>query len=203
MKPYANMEQRIANAPGQAGAPGGSAWQTALKWKADNKAAENTAEIASKSQTEAQINLPGTLADVQQTMDTIKALRGHKGRDSLGWHGVTANIPDDMLKGTEAYGAVKLQDRLLARTFTDQVKTMVGMGALSNAEGAKIADAVASLSRGLKRDEYNKALDFIEGSLRNGIDKMSTKAGAGAPFGFKGNDGWQTMPGGVRIRERR
>ena len=204
MKPYANMEQRLANDPNAR--PGGNAWETALKWKGDNKAAEVAAEKKASTQAEAQIALPGAAADFQQSMQTIEELRNHKGRSSIGWHGPTANIPADMLRGSEAYGAAKLEERLKSRVFGDQVKTMVGMGALSNAEGSKITDAVASLDRGLKKDEYNRTLDFIQTAMKNGMDKISTKSGAPAPFGWKGNDGWNTvpMPGSntpVRIRQ--
>lgn len=200
MKPYANMEQRLANDPNAR--PGGNAWQTALQWKRDNKAADAEGEKQGSSKAEAQIALPGAAADFQQSMQTIQELRDHKGRNSIGWHGPTANLPADMLRGSEAYGAAKLEERLKSRVFSDQVKTMVGMGALSNAEGSKITDAVASLDRGLKKDEYNRTLDFIQTTMKNGMDKIATKAGQPAPFGWKGNDGWTNMPGGVRIRER-
>ena len=204
MKPYTNMEQRLANDPNAR--PGGNAWETALKWKGDNKAAEVAAEKKASTQAEAQIALPGAAADFQQSMQTIEELRNHKGRGSIGWHGPTANIPADMLRGSEAYGAAKLEERLKSRVFGDQVKTMVGMGGLSNAEGSKITDAVASLDRGLKKDEYNRTLDFIQTAMKNGMDKIATKSGAAAPFGWKGNDGWQSvpMPGSntqVRIRQ--
>ena len=189
MKAPANYEASIVNPfLGASGAGGGSAPMDAyLKFERNKSAATKAGALEGESQATAELNLPGTLADSKQTMETIAALRNHKGRNSIGWHGFTASIPAETLRGSEAFGAIKLEDRLKARTFTDQVKTMVNMGALSNAEGSKITDAVASLDRGLKREEYDKALDFIEGALRNGIDKMSLKAGKEAPNGFRGS----------------
>lgn len=204
MKPYTNMEQRLANDPNAR--PGGNAWETALKWKGDNKAAEVAAEKKASTQAEAQIALPGAAADFQQSMQTIEELRNHKGRGSIGWHGPTANMPAEWLRGSEAYGATKLEERLKSRVFGQQIEKMIGLGALSNIEGQKITDSVASLDRGLKKDEYNRTLNFIQESFKSGLDKLATKAGQPAPFGWKGNDGWNTvpMPGSntpVRIRQ--
>lgn len=204
MKPYANMEQRLANQPD--GPSAGSARQQFLALERDKKAAVTAGEKQGAAQAEAQIALPGSVSDFQQTMQTIEELRNHKGRNSIGWHGPTANIPQDMLRGSEAFGAAKLEERLKSRVFGQQIEKMVGLGALSNIEGQRITDAVGSLDRGLKKDEYNRTLNFIQESFKNGLDKLATKAGQPAPFGWKGNDGWNTvpMPGSsapVRIRQ--
>jgi hypothetical protein len=200
LKPPASIEAAIARNMG-GGGHSGNAFDALSRLEQAKSHGKNIGEVTGKEQATAQVNLEGTRADVQQTMDTIKDLRNHKGRNSLGWHGVTANVPGEVLRGSEAFGALKLEDRLKARVFTDQVKTMVGMGALSNAEGAKITDAIASLDRGLKKDEYDKTLDFIEGALRNGIDKMTQKAGQKPPYGFQGTHVWQDVGPGVRIRQ--
>ena len=197
---FKNYEERIANQPGNGAA------QNYYDFLGNKKAAETAGEKQGSARAEAQIAYPGAAADFQQSMQTISELRNHKGRNQIGWHGPSANLPQDFLRGSEAYGAAKLEERLKSRVFSDQVKTMVGMGALSNAEGSKITDAVASLDRGLKKDEYNRTLDFIQTTMKNGMDKIATKAGQPAPFGWKGNDGWQSvsMPGSnaqVRIKQ--
>jgi len=205
---FKNVEEWAANQMGRQ-SPGGQSQSPMEVLSALERAKQYGKSVGEKEGTtkaEAQIALPGAAADFQQSMQTIEELRNHKGRSSIGWHGPTANIPADMLRGSEAYGAAKLEERLKSRVFGDQVKTMVGMGALSNAEGSKITDAVASLDRGLKKDEYNRTLDFIQTAMKNGMDKIATKSGAAAPFGWKGNDGWNTvpMPGSntpVRIRQ--
>jgi hypothetical protein len=202
LKPHPNMEAALASQYGPKGGASGDKMQQYMDFVGKKTATEKGAEVAGKTAAEAQIALPGGIADINQSMQVIKELRNHEGRKSIGWHGVTANIPPEMLRGSKAFAAVKLEDQLKARTFTDQVKTMVGMGALSNAEGSKITDAIARIDRGLPRDEYDAALDFIETTMKNGIDKMSQKAGQPAPFGFKGNDGWTTAPNGARIRQR-
>ena len=197
---FKNYEERIANQPGNGAA------QNYYDFLGNKKAAETAGEKQGSARAEAQIAYPGAAADFQQSMQTISELRNHKGRNQIGWHGPSANLPQDFLRGSEAYGAAKLEERIKSRVFSDQVKTMVGMGALSNAEGSKITDAVASLDRGLKKDEYNRTLDFIQTTMKNGMDKIATKAGQPAPFGWKGNDGWQSvsMPGSnaqVRIKQ--
>jgi len=204
MKPHPNMEAAIASQFGGQG--GGNATQRYADFLRTKKAAETAGETQGKTQAEAQIALPGSVSDFQQTMQTIEELRNHKGRNSIGWHGPTANIPQDMLRGSEAFGAAKLEERLKSRVFGQQIEKMVGLGALSNIEGQRITDAVGSLDRGLKKDEYNRTLNFIQESFKNGLDKLATKAGQPAPFGWKGNDGWNTvpMPGSsapVRIRQ--
>lgn len=207
---YKNVEEWAANQMGRQG-PGGQAQSPMDVLSALERAKQSGKSMGEKegaAKAEAQIALPGAAADFQQSMQTISELRNHKGRNSIGWHGPTANMPAEWMRGSEAYGAAKLEERLKSRVFGDQVKTMVGMGALSNAEGSKITDAVASLDRGLKKDEYNRTLDFIQETMKNGMDKIATKAGQPAPFGWKGNDGWTSvpMPGSsapVRIRQVR
>lgn len=183
MKPYTNMEQRLANDPRMAA--GGDAWNTALKWKQDTKAAETAGEVGGKSQTEAQINLPGAIADIQKTQQLLDELQNHPGRKQVGWHDPFGKFPT--VPSTKGYGAERLLEQIKSRTFTDQVKTMVGMGALSNAEGAKITDAANRLDRGLSEADFNSALTDIRGTLKNGVDKMVQKSGGQAPFGFQGS----------------
>lgn len=196
------LARDMAFGTGGGAGSGGDKMTRYMDFVGRKKATETGAEVAGKTAAEAQIALPGGKADIEQSMQVIRELRNHAGRNSMGWHGPTANVPPEWLRGTKAFAAIKLEDQLKARAFTDQVKTMVGMGALSNAEGSKITDAIARIDRGLPKAEYDAALDFIEATLKNGLDKMSQKAGQPAPFGFKGNDGWITAPNGARIKQR-
>ncbi len=64
---------------------------------------------------------------------------------------------------------------------------MVGLGALSNAEGLKVTAAATRADRALSKPEMDKALTDLEGAVRTAMDAAHQRAGQQAPYGFQGN----------------
>jgi len=62
------------------------------------------------------------------------------------------------IPGTDARGFTAKLETFKSQTFIPMVKSLVGMGALSNAEGQKLSDAVGALNVEMKEDEFLKEM---------------------------------------------
>lgn len=111
-----------------------------------------------------------TLATLDNALDTVARLETHPGLDKvLGpFDAMTPTIP-----GSEAADAAALIDQLQSQTFLSSVKSMVGLGALSDAEGAKIANAAASLSTKQSEGQFRRQLNSIKDIFRKNRDRVS------------------------------
>jgi hypothetical protein len=105
----------------------------------------------------------------QQTYDTfstalgtIADLKTSPGlRKAVGFNSAFLTVP-----GTDAADFEAKLDTFKAQTFLPMVQSMKGMGALSDAEGKKLTDAVGALSPKMSQAEFIKSLDRIEGQLQ-------------------------------------
>jgi len=103
----------------------------------------------------------------QQALDQANKLLQHPGRlAATGASSFLSKIP-----GTEAKGFAANLDTFKAQTFLPMVSALKGMGALSDAEGKKIADSVGALDPSMPEAEF-------EQSLRDTMDFLFKKAKA-------------------------
>lgn len=84
--------------------------------------------------------------------------------------GVQAN-PLQSLPGSDKRETVAMIEQLKGKQFLDAVKQMRGMGALSNAEGEKIAQAAGRLDIGMSEDAFKRALAEIRQTLEEAITR--------------------------------
>jgi len=68
--------------------------------------------------------------------------------------------------GTNAANFNARLDTFKAQTFLPQVQALKGMGALSDAEGKKLTDAVGALSVNMSEDEFKSSLRVIISDLQ-------------------------------------
>lgn len=106
----------------------------------------------------------------QQTYDTFNTALGTiselKASPGLGKAvGLSSVFPT--LPGSDAANFEATLDTFKAQTFLPMVQSMKGMGALSDAEGKKLTDAVGALSTKMSETEFNRSLNRIEGQLRS------------------------------------
>ncbi|WP_145534833.1 phage DNA ejection protein [Yersinia alsatica] len=106
-------------------------------------------------------------------LDTIKDLKEAPGLKSA--VGMSSMLPTR--PGSDAADFEAKLDTFKAQTFLPMVQSMKGMGALSDAEGKKLTDAVGALSPKMSEAEFTKSLNKIEGQLRGKL------ANAQATFG--------------------
>lgn len=101
------------------------------------------------------------IAKIGETTSTIDRMLAHPGLASAtGWQ---ANFPT--LSGTAASGFEAMMDTLQSQAFLSQVSQMKGMGALSENEGKKLAQAIGALSIDMGDDELRAELGRIKETL--------------------------------------
>lgn len=110
-----------------------------------------------------------TLATLDTALDTVARLETHPGLSgNLGKTGVIPNVP-----GSEAADASALIDQLQSQTFLSSVKAMVGLGALSDAEGKQIANAAGSLNRKQSEEQFRRQLTSIKDIFTKNRDRIN------------------------------
>jgi len=109
--------------------------------------------------------------NTQQTLDTAEKLFMHPGREAAtGFSHWRSAIPGSQAKDFQA-----TLDSFKAQTFLPMVSLLKGMGALSDAEGAKLTDAVGALDPSMSEDAFASSLKEITKNLydkakANGLD---------------------------------
>lgn len=93
----------------------------------------------------------------QQVLDQAAVLLNHPGRQAAtGASYFMGNIP-----GTDAKGFQSQLETFKAQTFIPMVSALKGMGALSDAEGKKLAASVGALDQAMKEEEFKASLENI------------------------------------------
>jgi hypothetical protein len=122
-----------------------------------------TAQTLKQEQTEAAAaeRDRNTAAQTQITLDDAAALLSHPGREAAtGGSSWRANIP-----GTEARDFRAKLDTLKAQTFLPMVSALRGMGALSDAEGKRLLDAVGALDAEMSEPGFYESLEKVVNDL--------------------------------------
>jgi hypothetical protein len=144
----------------------------------------------------------------QQALDQLAVLFQHPGRAAgTGGSSFMSAIP-----GTNAKGFQSQLDTFKAQAFIPMVSALKGMGALSDAEGKKLADAIGALNPEMPEKEFEASLKAVAKSLyekaqASGLNvslpdfaadvaKTSTKKPAGYPAAKQAPDGnWYIKKG--------
>jgi hypothetical protein len=122
----------------------------------------------------------GAVASIQKTIDSVDRLGKHPGlSSSVGASAskvFTPGLPTafggegwgSAMAGTDRASFEAELDTLKAQTFLPQVKEMKGMGALSDAEGKKLTDAIGALSPKMDEKTFRESLVRIREGLVQG-----------------------------------
>lgn len=112
-----------------------------------------------------------TLAQTRATVDSLMKHPGLNGGAVLGGAGTMSGKYLGNVPGTEDKDFRAQIETLQAQNFQSQIKTMTGMGALSDAEGKKLSSAIANLDP----DQSAKQLKANLGVVRSYLDKAVAK----------------------------
>ena len=117
------------------------------------------------------------ISKIQQASDTIgRLLEGDALEASAGWQ---ANLPT--LAGTDPAGFEATLETLQSQAFLSQIGQMKGMGALSEGEGRKLAQAIGSLSIDMSdkklRSELNRINEMFQSSISKARSRMPKSQG--------------------------
>lgn len=117
--------------------------------------------------------MDSSISSIDNAIDTISKLETHPGlAGNLGKTGVIPNIP-----GSDASNAAALIEQLQSQTFLGSIQTMKGMGALSDAEGAKLNNAISSLNTKQSESQFRAQLKSIRTIFEQGRQRMAKQAG--------------------------
>jgi hypothetical protein len=97
----------------------------------------------------------------QQVLDQASNIYSHPGRQA----GTGASSFMSRIPGTEARGFQANLDTFKAQTFVPMVSALKGMGALSDAEGKKLAESVGALDPSMPEREFENSIKGITKTL--------------------------------------
>jgi len=117
--------------------------------------AKNKEDLAKEKKDEVLKQQYDSMGDM---IDKVQEVQSHPGRFSglTGAFNVAKAIP-----GTDAYGFKTNLEVLKSKAFLNKVQEMRGLGALSNAEGAKVTNALAAIDPNLSFEEQEKQFNYI------------------------------------------
>lgn len=111
----------------------------------------------------------------EDTLTTIARLKKNKSLPSIIGSIAGSDYNPVLLLSDEARDADALIQNLKSQTFMVGIKNMVGMGALSNAEGEKVGSAVQNLDKKQSIGQFNKNLDTIALITKRGYENQKKK----------------------------
>lgn len=134
------------------------------------------------------------LDKIEGSLATVNSIWNHpgleaigmngRGRPGLGGVGTYTGKVAGIIPGSDRKDLQGLVDTLQAQQFLTGIQNLVGMGALSNAEGEKIGSAVASLDLDQSAGAFKNALGVIKTNLekaqRTAIASGSAPTAGGA-----------------------
>lgn len=110
------------------------------------------------------------LTTVNDMLENVNQIISSPGLES--WSGIQAIAP--VIPGTEQANTDALVERLQSQQFLKNIGQMRGMGALSNAEGQKVAAAAAALRRNMTDDAVKAELNRIKTELEKAKQRIES-----------------------------
>jgi hypothetical protein len=117
-----------------------------------------------------QAALEAAKPSVRETLDVLQQTRDHPGKDrSLGTLGGLGRLT------AEGQGFSALNDQLKGKNLVVAYQNLKGTGQIGEKEGENFSKAQARLSTALNKQDYDKALDDMESSLRGSVERVERK----------------------------
>jgi hypothetical protein len=127
-----------------------------------------------KAQDRAQAQASG-VDTLDKSLATVDRLLSHPGRETA--TGLSSLIhPANYIRGTKAVDFQRELESFDAQMFLSSVKSMKGMGQLSDAEGKKISAAVGAIKPGMSDESIVNNLGIIRDELTKAKTRMATSA---------------------------
>lgn len=112
-------------------------------------------------------------ASAENALGLINQLREHPGFSSA----VGVSLVPDWLPATDRKGAESIIDQLKGQAFLTAIQQLRGLGALSDAEGAKLQQAAVRLQTGQSEADFKKALSDYESSIKEALGRLGGMTG--------------------------
>ncbi len=123
-------------------------------------------DVQSKAQAaraDRQAAAQGAVDTFSTALDSLSEIESSPGlKKAVGFNSAFPTVP-----GTDAANFEARLDTFKAQTFLPMVASLKGMGALSDAEGKKLSDAVGALSPKMSEDAFRSSIGKIRTQLEN------------------------------------
>lgn len=124
----------------------------------------------------ARASLPDTIATAQRAIDTIDKIIAHPGREQ--GTGLSSWIdPRNYIPGTDAWDFAIKNKQAAGQAFLSAFETLKGGGQITEIEGKKATDAIATLSTSQSDESYLKALNDLRDVVSSGLARAQQKSG--------------------------
>ena len=107
-----------------------------------------------------------------EAVNLLQQARAHPGRE---WGVGPGSSIASQIPGTSAYGFKKLMDQIAGQNFLQAYQTLKGGGSITEIEGAKAQEAQARLSTAQNKQDFDKALNDFETTLRGDFERVQRK----------------------------
>lgn len=121
----------------------------------------------------------GRISSFDTALDTLNTIAVHPGKKDVVGNVLGSAVA--AIPGTNAAGFAAQLETFKAQTFLPQVTALKGMGALSDAEGKKLTDAVGALSIKMKQSEFDSQINKIKNDLTAARKRAQGASPAGTP----------------------
>ena len=121
----------------------------------------------------------GRISSFDTALDTLNTIAVHPGKKDVVGNVLGSAVA--AIPGTNAAGFAAQLETFKAQTFLPQVTALKGMGALSDAEGKKLTDAVGALSIKMKQSEFDSQINKIKNDLTAARKRAQGSSPAGTP----------------------
>lgn len=146
---------------------------------AANRGQQSAAQAAGTEQgkagAQAQINLPQVVANGEQMLAQLEALKTHPGLPyAVGTSSVLPVVP-----GTPAADFKTRLDQVQGAQFLQAYETLKGGGQITEVEGKKAEAAIARMNRAQTEGEFIKSVEDFEQVIAAGLARANQKANPG------------------------
>jgi 3D (Asp-Asp-Asp) domain-containing protein len=170
--------------------------QTETQKKLDEMAlAKAEGEIAKEVTT-----LSGAKTNAEAAIVVMDNLVKHPGFEAAVGSGFSKTVlrQDEAIRGSDRAGAEAMIAQLKGQAFLNAIQQLRGLGALSDAEGAKLQQAAARLDPNQKESDFKAALAEYRAIVQKGVDDaaaiLAKKAGSAPAAGSPAPAAGSTAP---------
>jgi hypothetical protein len=132
-------------------------------------------KVLGETAANAQINLPQTISQGDETIGLIDDLLKHPGFDSA--VGLSSYNPLNRVAGQPGNDFNIRLDQLKGKQFLQAFETLKGGGQITEVEGKKATDAISRMNASASEDEFKKAAREFQDIVRKGVERAKAKAG--------------------------
>lgn len=143
--------------------------------RGDIKRSEAAGTVTGTQTTEANLDLPNTIAKAEQTIEQVERLKTHPGMPDV------VGIPDPVTLGGRVFGSRGADfrarlEQIQGAQFLQAYETLKGGGQITEVEGQKAQNAIARMQSTQSEKAFVEAADEFIGVVKRGLERAKRKA---------------------------